>query len=159
MKLDLGLLRLDLPDGDDAMVPMMFIAMGTKDEKEALSVGPTMAKSQSAQFRRTLTVNVTARAEDEETDEALKRSARELVARVRGKPTQQTPREIEGVPGLFTEFTHEGQNKTALVSLCWIGCKDRAIYTVNMTGLALPKTKKAMDAQIDGIVRSLAFDP
>lgn len=159
MKLDLGLLRLDLPDGDDAMAPMMFIAMGTKDEQAALSVGPTMAKAQPAQFRRTLTINVTARAEDEEIDEALKRSARELVARVRGKMTQQTPREAGGMPGLFTEFTHEGQNKTGLVSLCWVGCRERALFTVNMTGLSLPKAKKAMDAQIDAIVQSLAFDP
>lgn len=157
MKLDLGLVSLSLPEDEEPMAPVMFIAMGEKDEAEKLNVGPTMAKTTAQQFRRTLTVNVTARPADEAVEAALERTSRDLMTRVRGKRVKAEPRKAGDADGVLVEFTHEGQRKTPLRSLCWVGSKDRWIFTLNLTGLDQKKNKKAMDGQMEKIITSISF--
>ena len=157
MKLDLGLLSLALPDDEEPMAPVMFIAMGQKDEGAKLSVGPTMAKATAAQFRRTLTVNLSVRPQEEAVEAALDRTSKELMARVRGKKLAAEARAAGGAEGLFVEFTHEGHNKTGLRSFCWVGCKEQWVFTLNLTGLDLEKNKKGMAEQMNGILKSISF--
>ncbi len=156
MKIDLGLLNLDLPDGDELMAPVMLVAMGEKDEKEALSVGPTLAKAKAQEFRRMLTVNVTVRPEGEAPTDTMARQSQELMARVKGTPTKSEARSNEKGEGLLVEFKHENPQKMRLRSLCWLACNDRWLYTFNMTGLD-DKKNKAMDAQMDAIIQSVSW--
>lgn len=155
MKLDLGLLRFALPENED-LVPMMFIAMGEKDEGAKIDAGPTMAKVAPAAFRRTLTINFTVRGPDETPDAAIDRTARELLARVKGKKTSAKPLPAGSIPGQLVEFGHEGQRKMALHSVCWVGCHQGWVYTINFTGLDGDKSRARMLETVTGLVKSAA---
>lgn len=144
-----------LPDNED-LAPMMFIAMGEKDEGQKIDAGPTMAKVAPAAFRRTLTVNFTARGPDEAPEAAIERTARELIARVKGKKTAAKSLAAGPIPGQLVEFSHEGQRKMGLHSVCWVGCKEGWVYTVNFTGLDGEASRARMLATVGALVSSIA---
>jgi hypothetical protein len=157
MNIDLGMVRFSLPD-EEAMAPVMFIAMGEKDEAPQLSVGPTMAKSTAQQFRKTLTMNLSALGEDEEVQKGLVRVAGELITRVRGNKGGSAEKNVGDAAGLLIEFTHEGHGKMPLRSVCWVGCKGRAIVTLNLTGLDQKKDGGAvLGKMMNGIIESVTL--
>lgn len=156
MNIDLGMVRFALPD-DEIMAPVMFIAMGDKDEAEQLAVGPTMAKATPQQFRKTLTMNFSARAEDEEVQAALERTSRELISRVRGKKGGVTEKNVGDVTGMIVEFSHEGHGKMPLVSVCWVGCKERSVVTLNLTGLSKKDGGAGLQKMMNAIVDTVSL--
>ena len=156
MKIDLGLISLNLPDAEP-LAPVMFIAMGDKDEAAALAVGPTMAKTKPQQFRRTLSVNVMAMTSDEPPEKAIARSTKDLISRVKGQQISTKPMAPEGADGAVTEYTHPGQARMNLRSLCWVGVKERWIFTLNLTALDSKTASKSLHAQMSPMVASVGF--
>src|SRR5687768_3144531 len=105
MKIDLGPLSFDLPN--DPYVPVTFLAMGKEDKQEALSAGPTMAKTQAHTFKRSFQV-VCNYLPGAPTDEILEKALNAAVTRVKGKVVSVQKTTVKGGAARLAEFTYSG---------------------------------------------------
>lgn len=154
MKFDLGLFGFELTD-TDPVVPVLFSSLSVADQQEAISAGPTMAKTKPISHRRSFSVAVALPKDGESKEKAIERTLGEVAKRsTQAQTRSQETRTFGGAPALVAELAHK-QGQTSLRSLVFIGFVGQWIVTALHTGLDVKKNEKAMRAQLDAFIASL----
>ena len=153
MKIDLGALSFDLPN--DPYVPVTFLAMGKEDKQEALSAGPTMAKTQAHTFKRSFQVvcnylpNVPA-------EEILEKALNAAVTRVKGKVLSVQKTTIKNGQARLAEFTYSGPGAIPLRTLAMIVYTGEYIITFLFSSLQTRQNDAEVRKQFNAVVESFS---
>jgi hypothetical protein len=156
MKLDLGLVRIDIPR-DAPMIPTMVIALGDPDSQQAVGgVGPTLAKEKTYTYRRSLAVSMTPFDEGETDDKALTRGLNDAVKRTGAQVSALADAKVAGAAAKTAEFNYAGPEGVPLVTLALVVAFRGFLYSFFVTALRDKKTDKSVRAQFKSIVDSFA---
>lgn len=155
MKLDLGIARIEVPD-DDLVLPSLVIGVGREDKQAALSAGPTMAKTKTHAYQRTLAVQFSPVEKGEDQKAAVDRGLNELVNKTGGgKIRKSQDLELMGSPAKTIEIAYKAPDEAPVVTRALVVCARDFLQSIMLTCLDDPKASAAVDKQFTSIVSTI----
>ena len=157
MKLDLGIVRLEIPDG---YLPATLLTMGQEDVKGTAAGGglaiPTMAKAQKEMsYRRVIAVSFAPLETDAVPAEVLTRGLNDIQARARGKTTVTQDRTVAGMPAKYVEIRHAAE-QTPVYSLALMTFAEKQLRSFVFTMLDEPAVIDECKKHFEAMMSSLA---
>lgn len=158
MKLDLGIIRVELPDG---YLPATLLTMGPEDVRStAAGAGglamPTMAKAQKAvAYRRVIAISFAPLETDAVPAEVLLRGLDDIKARARGKTVVLTDRTIAGAPAKYIEIRHAAE-QTPVYTLGLMTFAERQLRSFVFTMLDEPPVVEECKKHFESMMTSLS---
>lgn len=153
MKIDLGIVHMEMPDG---YLPATLLTMGPEDVKgTAGSAGPmmpTMSKtSKEVSYRRVLAVSFAPLEVDAVATEVLTRGLNDIQARARGKTVVTEDRAVGGAPGKYIEIRHSADT-TPVYSMALMTFAEKQlrsfVFTVLDDPAVIEESKKHFNAML-----------
>jgi hypothetical protein len=157
LKIDLGLVRMDIPDG---YLPATLLTMGQEDSKgTAAGAGPalpTMSKAkQAVSYRRVIAISFAPLETTSVPDEVLVRGLNDIQARARGKTVVSQDRQIAGMPAKYIEIRHAAE-QTPVYSLALMTFADKQLRSYVFTMLDDPPVIEECKKHFESMLASLA---
>lgn len=154
MKLDLGIVQFEVPQ-EDVLVPNLVVGIGREDKQKSLSAGPTLAKSVSHSYQRTLSATFRP-VEPSDMAGALESGLNELVKRTgNGKVRKTEDIKLNGNPAKRVEIAHKAGDKTPVVTRAAIYLHENFLQLVVLTSLDDPRTNLQVEKQFMRILTTL----
>jgi hypothetical protein len=153
MKIDLGLIRFDLSQGEP-LLPMVATFVGVNDEQQRLKGLPTMAKHKPMAFRRTLSIGFSICLEGETEAMALERTVQEVIKRVNATIAGSTNVSRPGLVGALTTLQYK-QGVTPLRTFIFVGCANRWLVSAALASLDTPDSLDGAREQIMAFISSI----
>lgn len=158
MKLQLGLAAVDLPNGSE-LKPAVMLLVGKTDKAAALSAGPTMAKTQTNEYQRTVAMSFSPFPTDADPDDALNFGLNELQKKTAGKVANVKDVTIAGRPGRTVEFRYrQPATKVPVVTRAYLVLAVGCLHSFVLTALDNAKTLPGAIEEFDALVNSLSLD-
>jgi hypothetical protein len=153
VKYDLGILKFEVPD-DDLFVPSVFVGLGKEEKHEPLTAGPTMAKTKTVRYRRTLAMYFGQLPAEMEAATVLDQGLGDVQRRLGGKVANVEDKQLNGFPAkrAFVQHLLEG---TQMVSHILVTIQGRHLWSIMLSALDNPKTRKDVQARFDALLGSL----
>ncbi len=157
MKIDLGIVRMEMPDG---YLPATLLTMGPEDVKGTASAGgpmmPTMSKtSKEVSYRRVLAVSFAPLEVDAVPAEVLLRGITDIQARARGKTVVTEDRAIGAAPGKYVEIRHSAE-MTPVYSMALMTFAEKQLRSFVFTMLDEPAVVDECRKHFNAMMASLS---
>ncbi len=150
MKVELGVAKIEIPAGYG---PTAFLCLGKEDTMPSMSAGPTVAKTKTPKYRRTLGFNFTKVDADAVPSEALSRGLNDVKDRARAKVVSVKDMTLDGQPAKTAEFRHVF-DEMPVMTLALLSFGDGYVRSVLLTVLDAPAVLKEAKVEFDQIVAS-----
>ena len=155
MNIDLGLFSAKLPEGS-ALKPAMMLLAGKTDEQAALQAGPTLAKTETHSYQRTLAISLSPFPENADADEALNFGLNQLQKNTDGKVSNTKDETIDGCPARSVELRYTQRSSRApVLTRAYLVLTKGYLQSFVLTALDNPKTLPDALREFDTFMRSV----
>jgi hypothetical protein len=148
MKVDTGAGTIDVPAG---YAPTAFLFLGKEDSMPAMSAGPTVAKTKTPKYKRTLGFNFAKVDAAAVPADALAKGLNDVKERARAQVVAVADMTLDGQPAKAAELRHVF-DQMGVVTFVLLSFGGGTIRSVMLTVLDSPKVVAEAKLEFDKIV-------